>query len=908
MPDSTHSPAPQSADFHLEKLAASGAADPIVDGNTLRGPRNYAQSIVANVRAPIVVLDATLRVRTASGAFYKHFRVTPTETEGRHFYDLGNRQWNIAALRTLIEEVLPRQTVVEDYEVRHTFEQLGPRVMQISAHRLSEAPDDERLIILSIDDITERRRGEALMTAQKEAFEMAAAGTPLLGVLEFLIRAAESQSQARMAIHLLDEAGAHFAQTAAASLPPSYGAAVEGMAVNSMVGTCCAAVVRRERVVVRDVAACREFPKFAELALAQGIHAAWSTPIFSSTGKVLGTFVCYYSEPREPVPQDDSLGKIVTQTSALLIEREQAVEARARLAAIVESSDDAIIGKDLDGIITSWNAGAERLFGYTAQEIIGQSITLLIPPERLSEETDILGHIRKGEPVEHFETIRRRKDGTLLDISLTASPIVGAAGKIVGASKIARDITASKRAAEALRASEARYRSIIDSSPDCIKILDLQGNLLALEAGLELLGISDITPLLGKSWIDFWVRDDDRSAARAAVAAAAAGGNGHFVGFFRTLHGLDKWWDVAITPVCDGAGQPVRLIAVSRDVTERHEMEQMLAARASELLQADRSKDEFLAMLAHELRNPLAPLRNAAEILKDPGVTDDEQLQAQRIIGRQIENMSRMIDDLLDVSRITEGKIELKRNPVSLEAILTSATTLARAGCAGRGQDLAVSMPAEAIFLNADGTRLEQVFGNLLTNASKYGGDGCHIAVRAERAGGEVAVRVIDNGAGIAPELLPRIFDLFVQSSRTPDRAHGGLGIGLTLVQRLVRLHGGSIEARSEGLGKGAEFIVRLPILMEAPAIPPQPPAPAARVIPRRILVVDDNIDSARTWLYFRPGAGIRRAPHSLVPRRLVPPLNSCPKWYSLTSVCPAWTAWRSHVNCARCPRSRTLS
>ncbi len=295
------------------------------------------------------------------------------------------------------------------------------------------------------------------------------------------------------------------------------------------------------------------------------------------------------------------------------------------------------------------------------------------------------------------------------------------------------------------------------------------------------------------------------------------------------------------------------------DITERHALEAALADRAADLARADRSKDEFLAMLAHELRNPLAPLRNAAEILQTANATDDERTQAQRIIGRQIENMSRMIDDLLDVSRITEGKIELRKQPVALEAILTAATSLARSGCAVRHQELTVSMPAQPVFLNADATRLEQVFNNLLGNACKYSGDGCHISLSAERATGveppEVIVRVHDDGAGIDPELLPRVFDLFVQETRALDRAHGGLGIGLTLVSRLVKLHGGSVEARSEGLGHGSEFIVHLPILRQAPP-PPAPPPPAARETSRRILIVDDNTDSARSMAILQTRRG----------------------------------------------------
>ena len=300
----------------------------------------------------------------------------------------------------------------------------------------------------------------------------------------------------------------------------------------------------------------------------------------------------------------------------------------------------------------------------------------------------------------------------------------------------------------------------------------------------------------------------------------------------------------------DSDGNPAAVVENITDITERRALEDALAARAEELAQADRTKDEFLAMLGHELRNPLAPLRNAAEILQTEEASPDERRQAQRIIGRQIENMSRMIDDLLDVSRITEGKIELRKQTVALEEILTAATSVVSAGCAARHQELAVAMPATPVFLNGDPTRLEQVFTNLLGNACKYSGDGSHISLSAERALGveppEVIVRVRDDGAGIDPELLPRVFDLFVQATRALDRAHGGLGIGLTLVNRLVRLHGGSVEAFSEGLGHGSEFIVHLPILRHAPPAPPPRP-PALRETSRRILVVDDNTDSARS-------------------------------------------------------------
>ena len=310
---------------------------------------------------------------------------------------------------------------------------------------------------------------------------------------------------------------------------------------------------------------------------------------------------------------------------------------------------------------------------------------------------------------------------------------------------------------------------------------------------------------------------------------------------------------VTFVPLKNHNGEITGAITAFYDISERRLLEDSLVARADDLLRADRSKDEFLAMLAHELRSPLAPLRNAVEILRNEQANAAARDQAQSILIRQIQNMSRMIDDLLDVARITEGKVELRNEIASLEAIIAAAASLARPGIEARGQNLAITLPAKPVFLRADATRLDQVFGNLLNNASKYSNSGSRISVSAERGpvGGErppeVVVRVRDEGIGIAPDLLPRIFDLFVQATGALDRAAGGLGIGLTLVQRLVKMHGGSVEAHSDGLGQGSEFVVRLPILHDPAVIEPAPAGPPVRERPRRILIVDDNEDTARS-------------------------------------------------------------
>jgi PAS domain S-box-containing protein len=291
-------------------------------------------------------------------------------------------------------------------------------------------------------DITERKQSEALMESQRQTLEMAATGAPLIQVLDFLVQAAEHHAGQRtmVAIHVLNEQGTRVEQTVGPNLPADYRRAVDGL--------------------VADVAASDQFAALASVALPLGIHAGWSAPIFSSSGKVLGTVAKYYHEDCESLPQDHLLGEIVTRTAATVIEGRRTQEARGRLAALVQSSDDAIVSKDLHGTIQTWNMGAERLFGYTALEAIGHPISMLIPADHGHEEPSILARIRRGERIEHYETIRRRKDGTLVDISLTVSPIVDEHGHIVGASKIARDITERKRAEQERRDFEKREQAL----------------------------------------------------------------------------------------------------------------------------------------------------------------------------------------------------------------------------------------------------------------------------------------------------------------------------------------------------------------------------------------------------------------------------------------------------------------
>jgi two-component system CheB/CheR fusion protein len=315
--------------------------------------------------------------------------------------------------------------------------------------------------------------------------------------------------------------------------------------------------------------------------------------------------------------------------------------------------------------------------------------------------------------------------------------------------------------------------------------------------------------------------------------------------------------------LAEESGPGTLILLAIQDVTVRRQLEVALRQRVQELAAADRSKNEFLALLAHELRNPLAPLRNAVQVLAIPGADAAAVTRAREMLGRQVHNMARLIEDLLDISRINQGKVLLRKERVELATALRQAVELVQSQAEARGQELSLSLPDEPVELDADPTRLEQVFGNILSNASKFTPKGGHLWVTAElvagepQSAGEAVVRVRDDGIGIAPEALPHVFDLFMQEDRSLDRTRGGLGIGLTLVHRLVTLHGGSVEARSAGLRKGSEIVVRLPVLPPADGGPgPGDPVDSAAgglehsfvaPSPLRILVVDDNVDTAES-------------------------------------------------------------
>jgi PAS domain S-box-containing protein len=406
------------------------------------------------------------------------------------------------------------------------------------------------------------------------------------------------------------------------------------------------------------------------------------------------------------------------------------LEEQAYLAAIVESSDDAIISKDLNGVVRSCNAAAERMFGYSAAELVGRPIRLIIPADRQAEEDDIIARLRRGERVDHFQTVRRAKDGRLLDVSLTVSPVRDASGRVIGASKIARDITEQKRA----------------------------------------------------------------------------------------------------------AAERERLLEAER------------VARA-EAERANRTKDDFVAMVSHELRTPLNAILGWTQLMTR-GRNDPALIQRGiDVVARNTRLQAQLISDLLDISRIVAGKLQLDTRSVDLRSIVGQSLETIEEEARTKGIAIEQSLDDAGSLVSGDAARLQQICWNLLSNAVKFTPRGGRVSVRLKFDGQWAQIEVADSGVGIRPEFLPHVFDRFQQADRTITRQFGGLGLGLAIVKHLVELHGGAVQAASQGEGKGATFLVTLPVLsdvaeQERRREPSDGVDPGVALDAIRLLVVEDEADT----------------------------------------------------------------
>lgn len=550
--------------------------------------------------------------------------------------------------------------------------------------------------------------------------------------------------------------------------------------------------------------------------------------------------------------------------------RPEEPDARAYLAAIVDSSEDAILSKDLNGIITSCNAAAERIFGYTPDELIGQPVLILIPPERAQEEALILARIRAGERVEHFETVRVRKDGRRIDISLTVSAVRDGTGTIIGASKVARDITEAKRAMAALRAQEAWFRVTLDSIADAVIASDPHGVVTYINTAASRLTGWSMAEASGQPLEVVFPLLDERTrmpVKNSANLVLMSGGPATTGG-----HTLLVARDGRELPIADSAaairdpeGSILGVVLAFRDVGPQRaeaaarqqaeaERERLLGAERSARAEAERAsriKDEFVAMVSHELRTPLNAILGWTQLMaRAPG--DLALLErGLDVVARNTRVQAQLVSDLLDISRIVEGKLTLDIHSLDVGAVVADAIDTVAREAAERGLVVRRRLAKAPVFVAGDPARVQQIVWNLLSNAIKFTSAHGEIVVTLKSAAGHVEIAVADSGAGIRPEVLPHIFDRFHQADRSITRRFGGLGLGLAIVKHLVELHGGQVRVDSPGEGLGSTFTVTLPASSTAPAAAAGQASTSVAERPApitldgvRVLVVEDEPDT----------------------------------------------------------------
>jgi len=521
-------------------------------------------------------------------------------------------------------------------------------------------------------------------------------------------------------------------------------------------------------------------------------------------------------------------------------------EQRDWLLVTLSSIGDAVITTDNEGRITFLNPVAESLTGWT-QDAVGQPldtvIRILNEESRETVESPTVQALREGRTVKlPSHTLLKAKDGTVRSISDSAAPIINDKGKVAGVVLVFRDITERRKTERALAKALAYAIDIIETLREPFLVLD--SNLRVQTANRAFYDSFKVSKEETENCLVYDLGNGQWDIPGLRKLLDEVLTRNLSVDDFEVEHSFPtlgrKIMLLNARPFPPDSKHPELILLAVEDVSA-------LRQRADELAEASRHKDEFLATLAHELRNPLAPIRNSVNYLGMEGLNERDVTTAVGVIARQVTVMVRLIDDLIDVSRYSRNKLDIRKERVELSTVVESAVEGSLPLIQHCGHELTVNLPPKTIHLDADPVRLSQVFSNLLNNAAKYTNPRGNIWLTAQREGSDVVVSVRDNGIGIAKDMLSPIFDMFTQVDRSLEQARGGLGVGLTLVRRLVEMHDGSIEASSDGLNTGSEFVIRLPVYIE-PVVkqPPRRDGSCSKALSgKRILIVDDHEDSA---------------------------------------------------------------
>ncbi len=884
------------------------------DVDVMKRAHEYTHSIVSTVREPLLVLDQDLRVQSASRSFYETFQVVPEDTINRPLFELGDGQWDIPDLRRMLVEVLPLENDVTDFEMEYEFETIGRKSMRLNARRLIQATDQAPLILLAIEDIEERKQADAAILAQHERLTvLSEAATALLfandpdAMLRGLLAKIGPPLGVDVFFNYMVEDGGD-----ALKLVSSDGISAEDVRtiVRMEFGQAlCGTVALNRKPLVRTHLQESDDSK-AELARSFGFRAYACNPLLSDD-LLLGT-LSFASRSKDQFDPNEltflqTISDYIAVAYARMHVQDAVRDSEERLRFIMDSMPQKVFTTTPGGHIDYFNPQWTEFTGMTFEELYDSGWTHFVHPDDLPEKARLWKlAFETGEPFQSEHRFRRA-DGEYRWHFSRATPLRDENGSIlmwVGSNTDVHDI---KQAEVALHDSEVRYRRLFEAAKDGVLILDFtNGTIIDVNPFMrELLGYSN-DEFMGKELWEIGLFSD-KAANEAMVQTLQEKSYVRFEHLpLRSKDGRSVEVEVVANAYQEDHHSVIQCNI--RDITERTRMETVLRRQAVQLSELHRRKDEFLAMLSHELRSPLAPIANAVQLLglQKSGESRIQQ-QARGIIERQVGQLQHLVDDLLEVSRITTGRVQLRLERVDMCRIAEGAVETVRPLIEQRRHELTVSLPQEPVWMIADAARLEQVLVNLLTNASKYTEGGGHIWLTVEVNGGnrevktdqasggrqspdfaadsaidaattinpgidipgspvsshEVVIRVRDTGVGISPALLPHVFDLFTQADRSLDRSQGGLGIGLALVQRLTELHGGQVEAFST-MGEGSEFVVRLPVKSEEFPVTSGESQNSSSLTtdhsplasPLKVLIVDDNVDTVLGFSMLLKAAG----------------------------------------------------